>query len=458
MANKSPANQAPDDVVKKLSDLVNAGKYAEAQQLISGLLIAYPDDQRLVKAKTFLDNAAATAKSTDITLGNSPSPNSVAAIQSNPEDTADDVGTIGVLWKIDQESHAFKIVGVFLNSPASNAGLSPGLIVDKIDGTSIKGKSPKEVHKLVHGPVGTKVSLGLIDPGSGAETTIVLIRQKVEGANDTSPAQLIGMDKVDYNALIALARQAQQTTDLSQQSTLLRQFMDQSAIFLAIHPHEMLLWEFRAASAISLNDPREGYYAGQRLLAAGSADSNDSNLLQLLGQLKNKGWLDKQEAENHAKYDWLIGTWSMSWSVSWHARGVWPANHGAVEQSGNFDRNEQFSMAGREIDGYVILDSGEKGFNLHGYVLDSGEIRWFRVYLPAGTPPPGPSYDAVVRGQKAGETYYPSGWQPIISYEIGNNKRTMTMVTPSQDTNPTSENPKNDTVIFHFSKIDSTQN
>lgn len=59
----------------------------------------------------------------------------------------------------------------------------------------------------------------------------------------------------------------------------------------------MLVWQLRAAAAISLNDPMVGYEAGQRLLASGAADLNDSNLQRLLGQLKNKGWLDQQKAE-----------------------------------------------------------------------------------------------------------------------------------------------------------------
>jgi hypothetical protein len=59
-----------------------------------------------------------------------------------------------------------------------------------------------------------------------------------------------------------------------------------------------------------------GYEAGQRLLAMGGADSNDPNLRRLLAQLKNKGWLDKQQAENaeqkarYERYDWILGTLS----------------------------------------------------------------------------------------------------------------------------------------------------
>jgi hypothetical protein len=186
-ANPASAGQAPEGVTDKITALVHAGKYAEAQQLTTGLLVAYPNDQRLIQAKVLLDKLLAAPGSTQ--------PGNAAS------------------------------------APAANSD------------------------------------------------------------------QLTGMEKVDYNALIALARQAQQTTDLPQQNVSLKQFMDDSGVFLQKHPHQIVLWELRAATAISLNAPMEGYEAGQQLLAAGAADSNDPTLLGLLGQLKNKGWLDQKQAE-----------------------------------------------------------------------------------------------------------------------------------------------------------------
>jgi len=203
-ANTAPTSQAPDDVLKKLSDLIHAGKYAEAQQLTVGLLLAYPDDQRLIKAKTLLDKSLASSK---------------------PEDTT-------------------------ANRP-----------------------QPTE---------------GIVSP-----------------ATDVTASHLTGMDKVDYNALIELARQAQQNTDLEQQKASLKQFMEQSISFLQKHPEQTLLWKLRAASAIRLNDPMAGYEAGQKLLAAGAADSDDPGLQKLMAELRNKRWLDKQGAENAQEYLWL---------------------------------------------------------------------------------------------------------------------------------------------------------
>ena len=179
--------------------------------------------------------------------------------------------------------------------------------------------------------------------------------------------QLSGMDKVDYSALIALARQAQQTTDLLEQTKLLRQFMDQSSPFLQKHPMQMLLWQLRAASAISLNDPMAGYEAGEKLLAA---DSDDPNLQQLLGQLKNKHWLDKTEAKKQAKFGWLLGTWSLSCAEA--------DQNGNVQQRCDPGAIEFSKLASSEsvADGYRISGDGVKKANsaFRVTVLASGEI------------------------------------------------------------------------------------
>jgi hypothetical protein len=197
VANAQPADQAPDEMTKKIAELVHAGKYAEAQKLTAGLLVAYPDDRRLIKAKALIEK---------------------------------------------------------LLSPASSANTAP-----------------------------SSQPTNAVAPG---QPTL-----------NTSAEPLTGMERIDYNALVELARQAQQTADLPQQNKLVRQFMDQSGVFLQKHPDQMLIWQLRAAAAIIENDPMEGYEAGQKLMTAGAAESNDPNLQRLLAQLKNKGWLDKQGAE-----------------------------------------------------------------------------------------------------------------------------------------------------------------
>ena len=264
-ADPAPSGQAPDDATKKVTELVHAGKYSEAQQLTAGLLIAYPNDQRLVRAKALIEKLLSPA-------GPENTP------QANNQPTA----------------------------PVMNANAAP----------------------------------------------------------------LGGMDKVDYNSLIDLARQAQQTTDLAEQTTLLKQFMDQSELFVKKHPDQMLLWQLRAASAISLNEPMEGYSAGQKLIASCAADSNDPGIQRLLAQLNNKGWLDKYRAEQAARQakEWILGNWSMHYS--------WADERGGGTDSG--DGSEDFTQTGTSIEGYYTDSDGmrSKTPNARATILDSGEIRW----------------------------------------------------------------------------------
>jgi hypothetical protein len=266
-ASQAPTGQAPDEATRKITELVHAGKYAEAQQLTAGLLMAYPDDQRLIKAKALIDKLLVPASPATATQG------------SNP--------------------------------PANNVPVA-------------------------------------------------------EAAADTSAEHFTGMERIDYNALIELGRQAQQTTDLEQQKASLKQFMDESAVFLQKHPAEMLLWQLRVASALSLNDPLTGYEAGQRLLTAGAADSNDPTLQRLLAQLKNKGWLDKQkvdEAVKQAKTDWLVGAWDVHFSsTDKRGRLVPPSVDWSVDliKSGSsIEASTATSEGGRlSIFKATLLDSG----------------------------------------------------------------------------------------------------
>jgi len=303
----SPAQpgQAPDAVMKTLSDLFHAGRYTEAQQLDSGLLIAYPGDQRLIKAKALLEKAIAV-------------------------------------------------------------------------------------------PVNTQPAISVVQPAT------------------TAPAvTLTGMDRVEYNSLIKLGREAQQTTDLEKQKVLLKQFMDDSSAFLQKHPEQTLFWQLRATSALSLDDIAAGFEAGQKLLAVGAADSNDPNLQQLMAQLKNKGWLDKDAAKaqqkqksDEMKIGWLLGTWSVTRTALGESRA---------------GESEEFIRSGSFIYGYEIASDGVRidHSDIRCTVPDSGEIEW-EFYLP----PSEPEGVFVLRmniigglrdGRKpgfGGKQFYPSGWTP----------------------------------------------
>jgi hypothetical protein len=277
-----PSTQAPDEATRKITDLVHAGKYAEARKLTDGLLIAYPADQRLIKAKALIE---------------------------------------GMLF------------------PGGSTGATP---------TSGQATKP---------------------------------------ATTANANQLTGMDKVDYNALIVLARRAQQTTDLGEQTKLLSQFMDQSRSFLERRPEQILLWQLRAQIAASEDDVWAGYEAGQRLLAAGAADSNDSALQNLMGELKNKGWFEREAAvaakkqeELTKNYGWMQGNWSESFSIPYTYRAPdgfmssmkTHTNPGLHEWKEEFD----FSKSLPVIEAHILDDSGKTKWVPTKFTLDgSGALR-----------------------------------------------------------------------------------
>jgi len=353
--NQVPMSQASDDVIKKLSDLVHDGKYAEAQQLAAGLLLAYPDDQRLIKAKTLLDKLIADSNSSQPT-------NSVT-------------------------------------QPAAS-------------GTS---------------------------------------------------EQLTGMDKVEYNSLIELGREAQQTTDLDQQKILLHRFMDESKPFLEKHPNDMLLWQLRAASALSLDDMLAGYDAGQKLLTSGMAD-NDATMQRLLSQLNLKGWLDKQKVEDHEKYSWLLGTWNISMDLQplrnmTNRKKLYVLEGGRVivnskEYFGVMVRGKKIldvgmeiiSRSGTNVVGFRTGGTGENNTenDLEGTLHEDGKIIWEYNF---------PSKNAD------GGSLYPSGWVTAISCVIADDKNTMTVSFPTASSSKESEiDSEKNPMVFILTKIDDSQN
>ena len=87
------------------------------------------------------------------------------------------VGT-GVALDTDKETGLLRITTVYPKSPAGEAGLSPGLLIRKIDDASVEGKTIQECLGLIGGPAGTKVRFEVFDPERKEANTIELTRQK----------------------------------------------------------------------------------------------------------------------------------------------------------------------------------------------------------------------------------------------------------------------------------------
>jgi len=85
---------------------------------------------------------------------------------------------IGAALDIDKTSQSLRILKVLENSPALEARLAAGQLIQKVDDVSTIGKSLEECVKLIRGPVGTKVRLEIHDPASDDIRSVELTRNK----------------------------------------------------------------------------------------------------------------------------------------------------------------------------------------------------------------------------------------------------------------------------------------
>ncbi len=93
-----------------------------------------------------------------------------------PASTGELVG-IGVKLRFDQPTRTIRFETVFPNTPASLAGLSAGLILQKVDGIPTAGKSTDLCACYIRGKAGTKVRLELVNPEQNETNTVELTRQ-----------------------------------------------------------------------------------------------------------------------------------------------------------------------------------------------------------------------------------------------------------------------------------------
>lgn len=84
----------------------------------------------------------------------------------------------------DEKTGKIRIKIVFPKSPAGQAGVSPGLIIQKINGLSVERKTIKECLSMMAGPAGTKMRLELFDAKRNETKAVKLSKRKFLTATD----------------------------------------------------------------------------------------------------------------------------------------------------------------------------------------------------------------------------------------------------------------------------------
>ncbi len=91
----------------------------------------------------------------------------------------------GIGAEVQMENGHVVIVAPIDNSPAQKAGLRPGDIILKVNGQDISGLSLTDAVNLILGPAGSKVTLTIQDPTSGASRDVTLERARIALQNVT---------------------------------------------------------------------------------------------------------------------------------------------------------------------------------------------------------------------------------------------------------------------------------
>jgi C-terminal processing protease CtpA/Prc len=85
---------------------------------------------------------------------------------------------VGLYLGRNQETRQFEVKRVFPNSPAEKAGVVPGLVLNKVGNVLAQTKNIKDLSKLLMGPVGSKVTVEMMDTNNGQTTQLELVREQ----------------------------------------------------------------------------------------------------------------------------------------------------------------------------------------------------------------------------------------------------------------------------------------
>ena len=86
----------------------------------------------------------------------------------------------GVGLEIMSKDNNTIIRSIIPNSPAEKAGITPGLVIMKVDDKSTKGMKAEEVGHMIRGPIGSKIKLELFDLTKNKAITFEITRDTIK--------------------------------------------------------------------------------------------------------------------------------------------------------------------------------------------------------------------------------------------------------------------------------------
>jgi tetratricopeptide (TPR) repeat protein len=99
--------------------------------------------------------------------------------------------------------------------------------------------------------------------------------------------------RLELDTLTEMGQKAAAAPGLEEQRQAYQNLFERTTPFVRDHPDITEAWLLRAVAAMATERARDGWEAGQKLLALGALDSTDPRLRSALVQLNSRKWLDK---------------------------------------------------------------------------------------------------------------------------------------------------------------------
>jgi C-terminal processing protease CtpA/Prc len=85
----------------------------------------------------------------------------------------------GIGISIRKDGDRLKVMGVGPGTPAAQAGLHQGLLIQEIEGTNVADLPLRECADMMRGPVGSKVRLEVVDSDNQTTNLVEFTREKI---------------------------------------------------------------------------------------------------------------------------------------------------------------------------------------------------------------------------------------------------------------------------------------
>ena len=105
---------------------------------------------------------------------------------------------VGIQLSLDKDTKELMVVSPIEGTPASKAGVQPQDVIVTIDGKSTKGMSTADAVKLIRGPEGSKVELGLRRKGQVLNVPLVRARIEINSVETFSLNTAPNGNKIGY--------------------------------------------------------------------------------------------------------------------------------------------------------------------------------------------------------------------------------------------------------------------